>query len=357
MAAEPLKEAQWWTVEADGRIRCTLCPRDCIIPEGKHGFCFIRKNEAGRLVTLGYGHPSALQLDPIEKKPLNHFLPGTQILSLGTAGCNLGCRFCQNWDLSKAREVDAQAIELSPERVVEMAERHGAPSLAFTYNDPTIWGEYVIDISKRAHERGIRTVMVTAGYIHEQPFREIYQHVDAANVDLKAFDEDFYYKLTFSHLQPVLDTLVRLRKETDVWFEITNLLIPGHNDSPEETRRMCDWILRNLGADTPLHFTAFHPAYKLADAPPTPSSTLERARRIALEAGLRYVYIGNVHSPDGQTTYCPSCGEALIERDWHSILSYRLRDGACAKCGTKIAGVFDDRLARKSDGFVRRIGP
>jgi len=352
---EALKEALWWEPAPDGRIRCTLCPRDCLIPEGKHGFCFIRKNVDGRLVSLGYGRPVALQLDPIEKKPLNHFLPGTTILSAGTVGCNLGCRFCQNWDISKAKADEARSVHMSPEDVAGLAERERSPSVAFTYNEPIIWGEYVIDISKAAHDRGLKTVMVTAGYVHPKPFYDIFQHIDAANVDLKAFTEEFYYRLSFGHLQPVLDTLRRLKHDTNVWIEITNLMIPGHNDSPDETRRLCDWVYENLGPDVPLHFTAFHPDFKMLGVPPTPSETLGRARRIAIEAGIRYVYVGNVHSSDGQTTYCPGCGEALIERDWHSILSYRIRNGRCAKCDASIAGVFDDSLARHSDGFVRRL--
>jgi pyruvate formate lyase activating enzyme len=309
-------EALWWDKLDDGRILCRLCPRNCRIHEGKNGFCFVRKNEGGRLVSLAYGRPAALNVDPVEKKPLNHFLPGTAILSLGTAGCNLGCRFCQNWDLSKARADQRRTAEVSPDNVVRMARREGAPSIAFTYNDPTVFGEYVIDVSKAAHEQGLKTVMVTAGYIHAEPCRQIYRHIDGANVDLKSFSEKFYRRWSLAHLQPVLDTLVLLRNETDVWIEITNLIVPGENDDPAETRRMADWIVENLGRDMPVHFSAFHPAFKMTDRPRTPNSTLEQARRIAQDSGLRYVYLGNVRSPEGQTTFCPTCGAVLIERDW-----------------------------------------
>ena len=347
--------ALWWQPADKGRILCTLCPRDCLIPEGKNGFCFIRRNEGGKLVTQGYGRPTGLQVDPIEKKPLSHFLPGTTILSLGGAGCNLGCRFCQNWNTSKAKADQVRSADLPPEDVVQLALKQNAPSIAYTYNDPTIWGEYVIDIAKIAHENGLKNVMVTAGYIHEQPFRDIYQHIDAANVDLKAFAETFYYKLTFSHLQPVLDTLLRLKNETGVWVEITNLIIPGQNDSQDETKRMCDWIYENLGPDVPMHFTAFHPDFKMLDTPRTPPATLDRAREIAIESGIRYVYVGNVHNPNGQTTYCPNCQTPVIERDWHSVSAYRVENGRCPDCNATIAGVFDDKTIRAGNGVVRSL--
>ncbi|OPZ19114.1 MAG: pyruvate formate lyase-activating enzyme 1 [candidate division BRC1 bacterium ADurb.BinA364] len=343
MANPAAPEARWWTPQPDGRILCTLCPRDCRIAEGQRGFCYIRKNEGGRLVSLGYGRPSALQIDPIEKKPLYHFLPGSTILSLGTAGCNLGCRFCQNWDLTKAGDAERRALDLPPDKAVDLAVAHGAPSIAFTYNDPTVFAEYAMDTAMIARERGIKTVMVTAGYIREEPFREVYRHIDAANVDLKAFSEDFYRKLAYARLQPVLDTLLRLRRETSVWVEITNLVIPGENDSADEIRRLCAWVAENMGVDTPLHFSAYHPAFRFLKAPRTPESSLAAAWTIAREAGLRYAYVGNIRRAEGQATLCPRCGARVIERDWHEAFARHLRGGRCAQCGEPIAGVFESR--------------
>ena len=335
-----LKPALWWEKTNSGKILCTLCPRYCTIGEGQSGFCFIRKNIDGALYSLGYGRPTGFAVDPIEKKPLNHFYPGSDILSFGTAGCNLGCKFCQNWHTSKARIADENSLYASPDDVIGIAGRYGAPSIAYTYNDPTIFGEYVIDVSKLARENGIKNVMVTAGYIDEEARKEVYKYIDAANVDLKAFTEQFYHKLTFSHLADILDTLLWLKNETDVWFEITTLLIPGENDSREEISRMCSWITENLGDEVPIHFTAFHPDFKMTDKPRTPLSTLESARKIALEQGIKFCYLGNVHNVKGESTYCPSCGEVLIERDWHSVLTYKIKNGCCFKCGSKIAGRF-----------------
>lgn len=338
----PAVEARWWQPLEDRKVLCTLCPRFCRIGEGQTGFCFIRKNEGGRLVSLGYGHPAAIQIDPIEKKPLHHFYPGTAIFSMGTAGCNMGCFFCQNWDISKAKSDQVQALSLSPEAVVENAIHHGCPSIAFTYNEPSIWAEYVMDISKAAHERGLKTVMVTNGYITKEAFYDVYPWIDAANVDLKAFTEGFYGRITLTHLAPVLDTLKRLKDDTGVWFEITNLMIPTLNDSVEETQQITDWILENLGDSVPLHFTAFHPDFKLRDKPRTPHETLHQARRLALQAGLKYVYEGNVFCEESQTTSCPKCGKALIRRSWHDLLSYDVTaEGNCKHCGTRIAGYFD----------------
>ena len=278
-------EARWWEVMTDGRLHCYLCPRHCHIGEGQTGFCFIRKNEAGRLLQLGYGRPAAIAMDPVEKKPLNHFFPGSRILSMGTAGCNMGCFFCQNWDISKAKSDQVNALSLTPEQVVEVALEHHAPHLAFTYNEPTIWGEYVIDIAREAHAAGLNTVMVSNGYITREAFFDIYRYIDAANIDLKAFTEEFYGKITLTHLQPVLDALKWLRHETGVWFEITNLIIPTLNDGDSEFQELCDWVLENLGDDVPLHFTAFHPDFKLQDKPPTPPETLHRARKLAMRDG------------------------------------------------------------------------
>jgi pyruvate formate lyase activating enzyme len=327
------------TTDGD-KILCTLCPRYCKIGDGQPGFCFIRQNIDGKLYSIGYGRPTGFAIDPIEKKPLNHFLPGSTILSFGTAGCNLGCKFCQNWSMSKAKLDDLNSLEASPEDVVNLAKRYGTPSIAYTYNDPTIFGEYVIDISKIAREEGIKSVMVTAGYIDKEARKDVYKYIDAANVDLKGFTERFYWKNTYSHLDDILDTLVWLKNETDVWFEITTLLIPDENDSTEEIKQECDWILKNLGDTIPLHFTAFHPDFKMRDRERTPERTLTRARKIAMDMGIKSCYVGNVHNTEGQTTYCPNCKVKLIKRDWHSVISNKLVNGTCKSCGEKIAGVF-----------------
>ncbi|MGC1106401.1 MAG: AmmeMemoRadiSam system radical SAM enzyme [Candidatus Acidiferrales bacterium] len=334
---EALHEARWWDTDANGKVHCYLCPRHCHIGEGQAGFCFIRVNRGGKLYSLGYASPAAIQIDPIEKKPLNHFLPGTRIFSMGTAGCNMGCFFCQNWDISKSRSDQVHSTHAEPEQVVDLAIHYGCPSIAFTYNEPTIWAEYVIDICKAAHARGLNTVMVSNGYITSEAFHEVYDHVDAANIDLKAFTEKFYGKITLTHLDPVLETLERLKKETSVWFEITNLMIPTLNDGEAETRKLAEWILEHLGPDVPLHFTAFHPDFKLQDKPRTPPETLHRARKIAREVGLHYVYEGNIVS-DGGNTHCPQCNTLLIERSWHDVLQNRLKNGACPQCGHRILG-------------------
>jgi pyruvate formate lyase activating enzyme len=337
----------------DGRLQCDLCPRDCALNEGQRGLCFVRMREGDQMVLTTYGRSSGFCVDPIEKKPLNHYYPGSSVLSFGTAGCNLACKFCQNWDISKSREMDSLAATATPEAIARTAVELGCRSVAFTYNDPVIFFEYALDTADACHALGIETVAVTAGYIHEKPRRELFAKMDAANVDLKAFTEDFYYKLTAAHLQPVLDTLVYLVRETKVWTEITTLLIPGHNDSDQEIRELTKWFARELGPDVPLHFTAFHPDYKMLDIPRTPPETLRRARQIGLEAGLRYVYTGNVHDSDGDTTYCPSCHAKCIVRDWYQILAYRVdAAGRCQKCGTKLAG----RFAPERESFgARRI--
>lgn len=333
--------ARWWHALPDGRIQCDLCPRDCKLHEGQRGLCFVRKMEGGQMVLTTYGRSSGFCVDPIEKKPLNHFYPGSSVFSFGTAGCNLACKFCQNWDISKSRETDTMVDQAMPDEIARAAEAAGCKSVAFTYNDPVIFAEYAMDVADACHARGLKTVAVTAGYIHEEPRREFYAKMDAANVDLKAFTDDFYFKLTGARLQPVLDTLVYLKRETDVWFEITTLLIPGHNDSDAELEAMSQWILRELGPEVPLHFSAFHPDWKMQDVPPTPASTLSRARDIALKVGLHYVYTGNVHDTAGGTTACPACHEALIVRDWYRIDHYSVTpDGHCPHCGRAIAGRF-----------------
>ena len=334
-----MQPAKWWEAMDNGKLHCFLFPRHCHIGEGQTGFCFIRKNLGGTLYNLGYGHPAAVQIDPIEKKPLFHFLPGSSIFSLGTAGCNMGCLFCQNWDISKSRADQVRAIRLEPEQVVRAAIEYGCPSIAFTYNEPTIWGEYVIDIAEVAHRHGLNTVMVTNGYITREAFHDIYDNIDAANVDLKAFSEHFYSKITLSHLQPVLEMLTWLKRETKVWVEITNLLIPTLNDRMEEVTELARWIHDNLGDDVPLHVTAFHPDFKLRDKPPTPPATLRNAREAALQAGLKFVYEGNILSP-GANTFCPNCHEMLVRRRWNAIEDYRISKGCCEHCGERLPGVF-----------------
>lgn len=334
---------RYWHKTDDGRIQCDLCPRDCKLHEGQRGACFVRMREGDQIILTTYGRSSGFCIDPIEKKPLNHFYPGSSVLSFGTAGCNLACKFCQNWDISKSRDMDRLMDQASPEAIAIAAEKHDCKSVAFTYNDPVIFAEYAMDTADECHRRGIKTVAVTAGYIHEEARRDFFARIDAANIDLKGFTDDFYYKLTGAHLQPVLDTLVYLKKETDVWFEITTLLIPGKNDSEEEITAMCQWIKNELGADVPLHFSGFHPSHKMMDVPPTPVMTLVKAREIAMKSGLHYVYTGNVHNLEGDTTFCPQCKHAVIIRDWYQINEYRLnKEGRCPDCGAKIAGRFDE---------------
>jgi len=334
--------ARYWHTIHDGRIQSDLCPRDCKLHDGQRGACFVRQRVGDIMVLTTYGRSSGFCIDPIEKKPLNHFYPGSSVLSFGTAGCNLACKFCQNWDISKSRDMDRLQDAASPEQIARAAVEHGCKSVAFTYNDPVIFTEYAMDVADACHALGVKTVAVTAGYMHAEPRRDFYRKIDAANVDLKGFTEDFYVQLTGAHLQPVLDTLVHLKHDTDCWFEITTLLIPGKNDSSEEIDAMSAWIARELGPDVPLHFTAFHPDYKLDDIPATPASTLERARHIALSHGLHYVYTGNVHDTTGGTTFCPGCAQPLISRDWYHIGRHELAaDGSCPHCGTAVAGRFE----------------
>ena len=345
---------RYWHWHADGRMQCDLCPRDCKLHDGQRGACFVRARQGEQMMLTTYGRSSGFCIDPIEKKPLNHFFPGSSVLSFGTAGCNLACKFCQNWSITKSRDMDRLMNQASPDAIADAARQAGCKSVAFTYNDPVIFAEYAMDVADACHTHGIRTVAVTAGYVHAQPRRDFFAKIDASNVDLKAFSEDFYFKLTGSHLQPVLDTLIYLLQETSVWVEITTLLIPGQNDSDEEIAAMSQWILRELGADVPLHFSAFHPDHKMMDVPATPRATLMRARDIARRTGLRHVYTGNVHHREGDTTLCPGCGAALIARDWYEIDAYRLdSDGRCPDCGHALAGHFD----RKPGDFGRKRIP
>ncbi len=331
---------RYWHPLDDGRVQCDLCPRYCRIHNGQRGFCFVRMNHNDNMVLTTYGRSSGFCVDPVEKKPLNHFYPGSSILSFGTAGCNLGCKFCQNWDISKSKEIDTLADSASPEKIAQSAQHLGCKSVAFTYNDPVIFAEYAIDIAQACRELGIKTVAVTAGYITEEARSEFFDNMDAANVDLKAFTSEFYKKLCLAEFEPILETLKYLKHETDVWFEITTLLIPGANDSDAELNELAEWISGALGIDVPLHFTAFHPDFKLRDRPPTPPETLTRARDIAVSKGIRYVYTGNVHDKGGSSTYCPICSNLLIERDWYELGAYNLTNNHCASCDEEIAGHF-----------------
>jgi pyruvate formate lyase activating enzyme len=332
----------WWHRLDDGRIRCDVCPRACALHEGQRGLCVVRRREGDAIVLTTYGRSSGFCIDPIEKKPLAHFLPGTPVLSFGTAGCNLACRFCQNWDISKSRDMDTLADAASPEALADAAVRLGCRSVAFTYNDPVIFLEYAIDVADACRARGIRAVAVTAGYVNPEPGRGFFAHMDAANVDLKGFTEGFYHDVCAGHLAPVLATLEYLAHEADVWFELTTLLIPGLNDSDAELDEMTRWVVEHLGPDVPMHFTAFHPDWKMLDRPATPPATLRRARRIAMANGVRYAYTGNVVDPEGQATRCHACDGLLIERDGYEITGWGLAPGGtCRGCGTRCAGVFE----------------
>ncbi|MFV1982356.1 MAG: AmmeMemoRadiSam system radical SAM enzyme [Thiohalomonadales bacterium] len=333
----------YWHLLNDGRIQCDLCPRACKLKEGQKGLCFVRERQDKTMVLTTYGKSSGFCIDPIEKKPLNHFLPGTSVLSFGTAGCNLACKFCQNWDISKSREIDTLAVSASPERIAAVAKNHSCASVAFTYNDPVIFMEYAIDVAKACSELNIKSVAVTAAYICDKPRHDFFQNMDAANVDLKAFSENFYFKLTGAHLNNILDSLIYIKHHTNTWLEITTLLIPGENDSTSELEKMTCWIVENLGVDVPLHFSAFHPDWKMKNHPATSIDILHKARNIALKQGLRYVYTGNVHDYDGASTYCYQCHTRLIGRDWYVLSDWQMENsGHCKNCGTLCAGVFDE---------------
>ncbi len=335
-------EARYWHAMGDGRIQCDLCPRFCRLHDGQRGLCFVRARDGDRLVLTTYGRSSGYCVDPIEKKPLNHFLPGTPVLSFGTAGCNLTCKFCQNWDISKSREFDTLADEAAPETIARAAQALGCKSVAFTYNDPVIFLEYAVDAAASCRAVGIKTVAVTAGYVCPEPREEFFRHIDAANIDLKAFTEEFYRRICGAALAPVLETLEYLKNETSVWFELTTLLIPGENDSDDELERMTRWVVHKLGPDVPMHFTAFHPDWKMLNHPSTPPETLIRARDIAMKNGVRYAYVGNIHDQRADSTYCHNCGETLIGRDWYVLSDWSLTDdGACTHCGVPCAGIFD----------------
>jgi len=345
---------KYWHTLDDGRVQCDVCPRACKLHEGQQGLCFVRACQDQKVVLTTYGRSSGFCVDPIEKKPLNHYLPGTPVLSFGTAGCNLACKFCQNWDMSKSREMDTLADAAMPEQLALKAVELGCRSIAYTYNDPVIFLEYAIDVAKECRKHNIKNIAVTAGYICPEPRAEFFKYMDAANIDLKGFSEAFYHKLCGGHLKDVLDTLLYLKHETDVWFELTTLLIPDQNDSPSEIEQMSKWIVDNLGSDVPVHFTAFHPDWKMMDIPPTPPSTLTKAREIAMSNGIRYVYTGNVHDTEGSSTYCYHCGQRLIERDWYQLGEWNLDNKRCCnRCNAELPGLFE---AQPGHWGARRMG-
>ncbi|MGI5950418.1 MAG: AmmeMemoRadiSam system radical SAM enzyme [Brooklawnia sp.] len=349
---QPQPKARYWQRLADGRVQCDLCPRECRLRPGQRGFCFVRANIDDELVLTTYGRSSGFAVDPIEKKPLNHFLPGTTALSFGTAGCNLACKFCQNYEISTSREMDRLAQEASPGDIARQARRSGCSAVAYTYNDPVIFAEYAIDVAAACRELGVANVAVTAGYVNPEARRDFFAAMDAANIDLKGFSDSFYRQMTGARLGPILETISYVVHETDVWVELTTLLIPGHNDATSDLRAMAAWIFEELGPDVPLHLTAFHPDHRMRHLPPTPMRTLVRARMIAQDAGLRYVYIGNVSDTEGATTCCPNCATPLIVRDRYLIEAYQLdAEGGCAVCGTTIPGRFG---AKSGQGRGRR---
>ncbi len=339
VASQPSKEALFYEKLDAHSVNCQLCPRLCRIPSGRRGFCGVRENQAGRLYSLSYARPVAIHLDPIEKKPLFHYLPATSAFSVATAGCNLRCKFCQNWEISQAKPEDLDYLPLSPMELVEKAKQSGALSIAYTYSEPTIFYEYMLESARLAHENGIRNIMHSSGYINEEPLKELAKYLDAANIDLKGFSDEYYARICAGTLDPVLRSL-KILKEAGVHLEITNLILPGYNDDPELIKQMCLWIKDNLGADTPVHFSRFFPTFKLASLNPTPVASLEKARQIALDTGLKYVYIGNVPGLDAENTYCPECKQAVIERKGYFVVSDNLIEGKCRFCKTEISGVW-----------------
>ncbi|MDP8265359.1 MAG: AmmeMemoRadiSam system radical SAM enzyme [Candidatus Aceula meridiana] len=337
-------QASWGQNLNNKEVRCQLCPRECLLKEGQRGFCFVRQNIDGNLILTTYGRSSGFCIDPIEKKPLYHFYPGSPILSFGTAGCNLGCLFCQNWNISKSKEFDRLTEQATPKQIAEAAKKRHCPSVAFTYNDPVIFTEYAIDVAKECHNLGVKTVAVTAGYINPKPRKKFFEHIDAANVDLKAFSENFYEKFCLGHLDPVLDTLKYIKNETKIWLEITTLIIPSKNDSDEELDEMTSWIAKELGTDVPIHFSAFHPSFKILDISATPKETLTKARAIALKNGLRYVYTGNVNDDEGSSTYCPNCKKMIIQRFGYTLVESHIKNKKCIFCNTEVAGYFTKEM-------------
>ncbi len=328
LSATVYQEARFYEKLDGGRVQCNLCPNRCILAEGQRGICKVRENQNGELVSLVYGQPVSIHVDPIEKKPFNHFLPGSNAYSIATGGCSLACKYCQNWDIAQRFPEDLKSIDLPPEKVVERALQSGATSIAYTYSEPMVFYEYMYDTAKIAREKGLKNVVISSGYVNPEPLKELLPLLDAIKIDLKGFNEDFYREIVGGKLQPVLENL-KIIKEEGTWLEIVNLVVPGKNDDPEEIKEMCQWILENLGPDVPLHFSRFHPDYKLLNVPATPEKTVKEARQICLDVGLNYVYTGNIIDVEGQTTYCPTNGEALIVRKGHTVIENHLNEGLC----------------------------
>ncbi|HOJ04633.1 MAG TPA: AmmeMemoRadiSam system radical SAM enzyme [Bacteroidota bacterium] len=340
--------ARYWHTLSDGRVQCDLCPRECQLSDGQRGLCYVRMHQRGSLVLTCHGHTTGLHIDPMEKKPLYHFFPGTDILSLGTIGCNLTCRFCQNWNISRSRDPRHTCVEVSPTHVALAARTAECDAVALTYNEPVVYLEYALDIARACHERGIRTVAVTAGYIAADAREEFFAHMDAANVDLKAFSPEFYRRLCSADIAVVKDTLRHIRLHSDTWLEITTLLIPGENDSDEEITALARWVRDELGPDVPLHLSAFHPAWRMLDHQRTSVQSLRNARDLAMLEGLRFVYIGNVRDKVGTSTHCPHCGTLLIARDGYHIDRVGMdTHGCCTECGAGMAGRFDSNSVRR----------
>jgi len=339
-ATAQLKEALFYDKLNEKKVQCKLCPRQCIIPDGKRGFCGVRENQGGTLFTLSYSKLVSLNdLDPIEKKPLFHFLPNTLTFSVATAGCNLKCKFCQNWEISQKLPEEVEYSYVTPEELINKIKASGRPSIAYTYTEPTIFYEYVLETAKLARAQGIKNLMHSNGYINEEPLRQLSKYLDAANIDLKGFSDDYYAKLSEGTLEPVLRSL-KILKQAGVHLEITNLVLSGFNDDPETIRKMCLWIKENLGAATPLHFSRFWPMYKMVSLNPTPVQTLENARKIAMYCGLKYVYLGNIAGNPAENTYCPKCKRIVIARSGYMVQEINLVDGKCKFCGEKIEGVW-----------------
>jgi len=336
------KESDYYTKNSDGSMNCDICPRRCkFVKNGQRGFCFVRGRKDDKVGLMNYGQIVSIAIDPVEKKPLYHFLPNSKVLSFGTIGCNMGCLFCQNWEISKSKDESAMDIELSPDEIVKFAIEKKCESVAYTYNEPTIFFEYARDCAKKCREKGIKNIAVSAGYVNPKPRKEFYSLMDATNIDLKGFSEKFYKEIVNAELKPVLDTLDYVKNKTDCWLEITNLLITGENDDDKMIRDMCKWIKKNLGAEVPLHFSAFYPCYKMLDVKPTPFSTVKKARDIAVAEGLKYVYTGNVDNEETSTTYCKKCGSPLIKRNYYRIKVEGLKKDKCKKCGENVVGVVE----------------
>lgn len=339
MNTAQLVEARYYEKLPNRKIKCLLCPRTCVIDDLERGYCGVRENRDGVYYTLVYGKPCTLHVDPIEKKPLFHFLPGSEALSIATAGCNVFCKFCQNWEISQSRPEQLPSLDFPPAKLVALTHEKKCPVIAFTYNEPVVFTEYMYDIAEKARGIGVHTAMISNGYIQTKPLKDLCRVLSAVKIDLKAFSERFYKELVSGQLQPVLDSLILLKQEK-IWLEIVYLVIPGQNDDPNELSSLCKWIYKELGSGVPLHFTRFYPQYRLTNVPATPLQTLHKARKIAQDAGLQFVYSGNVPGDPGENTYCSQCSELLIKRMGYAIVENKIMSGQCPKCHTPIPGIW-----------------